>query len=350
MLTFSLAIFLICLQAFGTSASKANQTCNEPGILSICTVAAEKVAQLTGLNSSTILPELETLIASTDEQNVTRGCKGLAALVNCYLDMTCTQCSYPDATLVGAGMLLKTSKLSEKCNISASIEQNSFCSASKWKAAHRNQSYPGECLPNQVKLQCVQQSTANASCTNWETGLTSVLQKTLQADQATSACPQLLQLGRCELVAGCNHSCTDQTELEDMFSDWLLSTGSLCAAVSGIDKKELHVDCEDSNSTVTSSSSDTSSSSIVPIVVLLFVVVIIIIGIIVSYCVCPPDDGYGKKKIMKKEKVSITGTKISDKLNAKSSAGSTGKKPSAKKKKSKGGKSSSVASGSKKMA
>ncbi len=302
-----------------------DKNCRFSNFSDSCSKEAKEIANITtATNSFSEVAEIiRSLIANatTLDEKVKKACLGLKNLFFCGNTNICQKCEYFFSMLSNADYVQNLSQKDlEVCNFT-NIKPN--CDTILWKIYHMGNNIPGECVPEDDKLKCVQKAVPNA--TDWETGFNKIISNIFT--NSSKGCLTTLELGKCELISGCD-SCYDdeKAQLQDLFEQLLVRNETkICPSIPGINETALKIDCNKvstpkptktpfpettpsllSETTPSQKTSSTSSSKTVIIIVVVVVIVLLIIGGIVVYC-CFFAGDKGKKKTGGKQGQKVTG-------------------------------------------
>lgn len=292
---------------------------------------------------------------NSSSPNLQMVCGGLNELFECFNLESCKHQDYFNSSFYNEIVKMNTLSLyKKKCNFPA---YQPVCNATLWGKFHQKP-YPGECVPDDDKLKCVQkvEFKFHLNSTHWEVGLRFALNKyslLMNDHKKRIGCQQILSFATCEMNFGCK-KCKkpEQENLENFLLTLLRRIEKHCKQKihPKIELKDSCTEKPTSSSTQFSSSkqtSSTSSSKTLIIILAAVALILLVIGGIVLYC-CLFSGGKRKKKPDgKQEMASKQSVVSSSKINNRKSSSVIGGKKSQVQSKLAGG---SKVGGSKKAA
>ena len=305
---------LVSLGNMNFAKQSAYEKCPVKDIEKRCAKKAEDTAKINGYDDpEKLIRKLASLINDTSTE--TDGCEGWKEFFKCIAEEFCQYCDYLDA--LSTDVLANTKLMDFEKICDYEFLPTPFCRPEEWKKYH-NKPYPGECVLAGEKFKCAQQ--INPGVTSWDKELYIILGNTL-TDKYKKYCPQMLEIAKCELAAGCS-TCNENEEknIGNLFQTWFSQTN--CSEVDGINKTAFHVDCSKattekpdptkptdkpdpskstskpnpnrSTKSAKTSSSTSGSKTVIIVVSVVAVILLIIAGGIIAYCcLC---SGKGQKK------------------------------------------------------
>lgn len=271
----------------------------------------------------TFLKFLDNLTKSKNENDRKRGCKGILTLNYQLSQRYCQSCPYFVATIMDFFATFTRSKYDKECTVFDNFEIEPFCTITKWKNWHINETYWGECVPDDEKLKCVKEAVPEA--TDWYDGMFTAFNDSLHDGEKN--CPKMFEMTKCELKAACKKCDKDQFEkFGEVTVDLAFFQGLEASSVVkscldyGLKASDLNQVCPKmptvapTEATTTTKKATTttkkpntdapmsteSDSTAIIIVVSVLAIVIVVISII-AYCFCCAGSGKEKKPVGKQQ-------------------------------------------------